>query len=144
MGSPKIEIDFNAVLKDLDGEPYDEPDAQGNKVPITLGKLSCAALTANVPGDKADQGVVFKRCRLAERLNGKPLDEDEEDDSPKFKVLSLNLTQRKVISERIFAFARMPRTVQGYPLAEGMMLFYRCNEILEIKSDLDDDEEEDE
>ena len=138
--SNRIEIDFNAVLRDLDGEPFEENDKDGDVREITLGQLARVALVANVASDKGDQAQVYKRFRLAEKLLGKTLDEDE-DEQKKYAVVSLNITQRKMIADAVFRYVRAPVTMHGQPMPHGAVLFSRCNEILSIESDVEEDEE---
>ncbi|HAM56383.1 MAG TPA: hypothetical protein DCQ64_13690 [Candidatus Rokubacteria bacterium] len=137
--SQRIEVDFTTVLRNLDGEPFSDRLADGSEQLVTLGHLAKTALTANVLGDKGDQTEVFKRCRLAEKLSNGSLDDDET--AAAYAKLSLNMAQRKMIADRIFAFVRMPRTIHGAGMPEGMVLFYRANDLLEIQSDVDEEKE---
>ena len=143
----RIEVDFNVVLTDMDGEPYTEADkkAPEGKRDITLGWMARTALTSTLPDDKGDGADIYKRCQLAERIINKPLDEEEEDEAPKFTVVELNKTQRTKISKRIFQWAKMPIPLQNgstYQRPEGDIFIYRCDALLGIEHD--DEEEGDE
>jgi len=142
----RIEIDFNAVLKDMDGEAFTEPDknAPDGKRDITLGWMSRTALTASLPDDKGDGAEIYRRCQLAERIINKALDEEEEDDNPRFAVVELNKTQRGKISKRIWQWAKMPLMLnngQTIPRPEGDIMIYRSDALLGIEHDDEEDED---
>jgi len=112
-------INFDQVIKDLNGADVPYRAEEGTVVPLKLGDACVQALMASAEGDKADGIQKLKRYNLAQKLQGSS-------DSEIFPTLRLNSKQKKLIEDQS-------------ALAWNTLIYGRIYEALEGPSQ-DDDE----
>ena len=65
-----MKVNFDVVLKDLDGQPIVELDAKKNELPVTLKLIAVRALTGMLEEDRSMTGEQsFKRLELARKVH---------------------------------------------------------------------------
>lgn len=111
-------VNFNAVLLNMNDEPFKAKDDDGGECDLRLGEVCVIALTAQLPNDKADGVTKLKRFNLAREIQGGS-------DKEEYAALQLSSTKKKRIEEAVaqmystVVYARVYEALEGNTKTDG-------------------------